>query len=180
MPCEEKLRDEVIGFQKAKSDILLWKLIAIGGVGAAGLGVTGQPAKEAVLVIIPFVAAYCDAVGHDYDLRIALIATFLRRAGGEFSEYESFVAGTRSRWSLVGLAAHLGASIIACVLVLLAGLFRPSVSGCKDMTSNMLVAAAILGIILVILVECEYRLRLAKLAKDPPTVTKIDSAERPV
>jgi len=166
---EEKLRDEIIEFQKARADILRWKLIAIGGVGAAGLSLSassgqGADGKYMVLAIIPFVAAYCDAVGRDFDLRIALIARFLWLKEGPFFQYESFVAGGRKYWWLVGLAANLGASLIACTLVFLVGC-SPSVTGRTGGASTALMVSAVIGAVLVALVEVGYSQRLRNLRK---------------
>jgi hypothetical protein len=169
LASEDKLRDEIIAFQKARSDILLWKLIAMGGVGAAGLGLLSvtPSGKEAILGIIPFVAVYCDAVSHDYDLRIALIATFLRRPGGPFSEYESFTASVRSHWTLVGLSAHIGSSLLACILILLVGCHTPATDG-NGATRPILLASAAIGIFLLILVEIESTVKRARITKDLP------------
>jgi hypothetical protein len=173
---EEKLRDEIIEFQKARADILRWKLIAIGGVGAAGLSfpklsVNGVEGTGIVLSLIPIVAAYCDAVGRDLDLRIALISTFLELSGGAFSRYESFVGQVSASWWLMGLVANLGTSLIACVLIFIAGMF-PNLTGRSAGVSCALVVSAVLGTVLVVLVEIVYWRRLGKIPEELPPVPK--------
>jgi hypothetical protein len=104
---EEKLRDEVLAWQAGQRELHRWKLVAIGGVAALGLGLTSQQGKPQILVIClaPFNAAYCDALLRDHDFRIALIGFFLLRKTGPFSEYEQFIethpVGS-SRWWRLG------------------------------------------------------------------------------
>jgi hypothetical protein len=57
------LREEIIEAEKARTDLLKWKLIIVSGLGAAGLGFTGQsnvPGAPFVLLLIPGVCLYVD------------------------------------------------------------------------------------------------------------------------
>ena len=98
MAAEEKLRDEIVALQSSQRDLLKWKLILIGSVSAVGLGLPryGDPNFKFVLCIIPFLAAYCDLLCRDYDIRIALIGFFLAKSGADvFSKYEEYIGSLR-------------------------------------------------------------------------------------
>ena len=76
----ETLRNEIIESQKARNDLLKWKLLLVSGLGAAGLGFsqhTGAFKDELVLCCIPFVCAYVDLVCHHLYLRILVIGKFI-------------------------------------------------------------------------------------------------------
>jgi hypothetical protein len=47
---EEKLRDELLAWQAGQRELHRWKLVAIGGVAALGLGLTSQQGKPQVLL----------------------------------------------------------------------------------------------------------------------------------
>jgi len=163
-----KLRDEVIGFQKAKAELLRWKLVAIGTASAAGLGLSefkGLGERPIILLsLVPLLAAYCDVVSRDYDIRIALIGRFLRVAGGPFSRYELSLAGQSWRFNK---AATRGSSIGACLFVLAVALSR--LPECDWATLSALILSGLLGIVLVWWVEREYGCRMRVLG--PPGVS---------
>jgi hypothetical protein len=75
---EEKLRDELLAWQGGLRELHRWKLVAVGGLAALGLGLTNKSGEPQVLLLClaPFIAAYCDALLRDYDLKIGLIAFF--------------------------------------------------------------------------------------------------------
>jgi hypothetical protein len=125
---EEKLRDELLAWQAGQRELHRWKLVAIGGVAALGLGLTSQQGKPQILVmcLAPFIAAYCDALLRDYDLRIGLIGFFFLRKRGPFSEYEQFIEAHpvgSSRWWRLGKSASMFSSFGACALTASAGAY---------------------------------------------------------
>ena len=95
------LRDEIIEAEKARSDLLKWKLIIVSGLGGAGLGFTGKnsvPGVLYVLLLIPAVCLYVDLMCRHLTLRMMVVGTFLRLKGrDEEGEYERFVAETRGK-----------------------------------------------------------------------------------
>jgi hypothetical protein len=130
----EKLRDELMAWQAGQREMQRWKLIAMGGVGALGLGPlsTGGRPVTLVLCLIPFIAAYCDALFLDYDVRIALIGFFQNDHGGTFAQYESYVGSSpveRSRWWQLGGSASFWSSLVACGLTALVGVYGLAVCG---------------------------------------------------
>lgn len=126
--CEEKLRDELLAWQAGQRELHRWKLIAIGGVAALGLGLTSEKGEPQILVLclVPFITAYCDALLRDHDLRIGLIGYFFIKQGGTFAEYERFIEAHpigSSRWWNLGKYASMYSSFGACVLTAAAGVY---------------------------------------------------------
>jgi hypothetical protein len=88
------LRSEIIESEKARIDLLKYKLIAVAALGAIGIGVGGYQADpktldpELVLGIIPLACIYIDLLCWHNTLRILVIACFLKR---NKNPYENFV-----------------------------------------------------------------------------------------
>ncbi|MDP8942617.1 MAG: hypothetical protein M3N16_00605 [Actinomycetota bacterium] len=75
------LREEILQAQRTRSDLLKWKLVLVGGIGAAGLGLAGSDVPghaDLVLAAIPLVCLYVDLLCRHLSLRILVIGTFLR------------------------------------------------------------------------------------------------------
>lgn len=133
------LRDEVIASQVARNGYLKWKIVLIAALGAVGLGIyrnTGHT-FPAILGFIPLVCAYVDALCIHNDIRMLIIAKYLRNGikgwsgladtGREaelkidppdphMTAYEELCAGSRFIFSIES-AALLWTSVIASVLV---------------------------------------------------------------
>src|SRR6266545_2298754 len=96
----ELLRQEVLEAEKARSDLLKWKSVLVAGLAAVALGLKdgGRP-HRVILVGVPLVCVYVELLCHHLNLRIQLIASFMRSCEkGELSEsgktlrnYELFV-----------------------------------------------------------------------------------------
>ena len=66
--------------------MLKWKLVLVGTLGAAGLGLAGASRHtpghpELVLCAVPFVSVYVDLLCRHLSLRILVIGRYLRRPG---------------------------------------------------------------------------------------------------
>ena len=73
------LRTQVIETQKARSDLMKWKLILVAGLGTFGLGL-GNIARGPcypILCLVPFVCNYVDALCAHLSIRIQAIGDFL-------------------------------------------------------------------------------------------------------
>jgi hypothetical protein len=115
----EKLRDEIVESQKARTDLMKWKLFLVAAIGAAAFGIgstaaTGSDPPFVLLALIPWVCLYVDALCIHNDLRIMAIARFLRTGGkGSVdpnsieSKYEAYCAESRAQFSLEGFALQL-------------------------------------------------------------------------
>lgn len=81
----QTLRDEILQAHQTRSDLLKWKLVVAGGLGAVGLGFAGAegPVTNADLVLcaIPPACLYVDLLCRHLTLRIIVIGTFLNKHG---------------------------------------------------------------------------------------------------
>ena len=157
---DETLREELLSWQAGQRELHRWKLIALGGVAALALGLTNEAGRPQLLVLclVPFIAAYCDVLSRDYDLRIALIASYLFTRSGVFADYERFIqhpAVTSSRWWHLGTSATMSSSLAACLLTVLAALLGrsrdPEGTAWADLVP--ILVSAVLGALLVIWVQ---------------------------
>jgi hypothetical protein len=100
----EKLRDEILQCESARADLLKWKLVIAGGVGAAGLGFAGSTGlrhADLVLCVIPPAAVYVDLLCRHLTLKMLVIGTFLAHRTRDdgipvFAAYETFAARARA------------------------------------------------------------------------------------
>lgn len=178
----EKLRDELIEFEKIIAEFQKWKLIGIGAVFAAGLGLSESLHGNSPLALlaVPMLTVYADFLIRDYDIRLCLIARYMRPRPGEFGEYERFLstAPTRGRHWVFGHLASAGSSILANGAVIwlacASGIVK---SGGAPNVSSILVISAVIGIVLAILTYVVYISLVRRIfdkSKEPPRV-----AERP-
>jgi hypothetical protein len=75
------LKQEINGTFESIHDFAKWKLIVTAALGAAALGVTSPPGADhnySLLLFIPFVCAYIDLYSYQYQVRILVLARFLR------------------------------------------------------------------------------------------------------
>ena len=92
---------EIIESQKARSDLLKWKVVVVGALAATGLGLVktrgpGQRYADLVLCAIPIIAAYIDLLCRHLSLRILVIGAYRRKARVR-DEYEDFAELARNR-----------------------------------------------------------------------------------
>jgi hypothetical protein len=114
----EKLRDELIEFEKIIAEFQKWKLIGIGALFAAGLGLSETNLggnSTLALLAVPMLTVYADLLIRDYDIRLCLIARYMRPDPGEFGKYERFLrtAATKGRHWVFGHVASAGSSVLA-------------------------------------------------------------------
>jgi hypothetical protein len=89
----QNLRTEILESEKARIDLLKYKLIAVASLAAIGLGFAkyenSEMTKNAdyVLCIIPFVCAYVDLLCYHNTIRILVIACFLNHYGDSYEGY---------------------------------------------------------------------------------------------
>ncbi len=122
----EKLRDELIGMETIIAEFQKWKLIGLGAVFAAGLGLSDSKivGVSAILALfaVPVVTIYADLLISDYIVRLSLIASYMLRSGGPYSRYERFLhekGGKRTFLWLFGHVAIALSSVVANGAVLL-------------------------------------------------------------
>ena len=94
------LRSEILEAEKARYDLLKWKLVLVAGLGAAGFGIGGgksdviaQLDLDYLICLIPLVCIYVDVLCLHMNLRIMVIARFIRctdSGGSGLKDYENF------------------------------------------------------------------------------------------
>ena len=116
----EKLRDEIVESQKARTDLIKWKLVLVAAIGAAGLGATpGQP-NPVLLALVPFVCLYVDAVCFHNDLRIFAIAQFLRTSTDrDTARYEQYCHLQRPYYTFEAIALQWATQLLSFVILLM-------------------------------------------------------------
>lgn len=65
-------REEIIDIEKSRVDLMKWKLILVGGFAAFGL-----EKLPAIIVLIPFICVYVDALCYQQNLKIFVISKFI-------------------------------------------------------------------------------------------------------
>jgi hypothetical protein len=122
------LKEEINKTNEAEHDLAKWKLGVTAALGAAALGVgkDGSPPYW-LLLSIPFVCAYVDLFVYQYELRIQVIARFLRNHGegdATLQRYEQECEverkdGVFSLSVFAEISCSLGASVLGLVFYLL-------------------------------------------------------------
>ena len=165
----------IIETQKARTELLKWKLIISSTLAGVGLGLTNStevPNLELLLCCIPFVCFYVDLLCSHYSMRIQVIGTFFRLRGRQnadtifFHHYERFVEVTKSLKRAKGrpldafiyeTLAMYSASLLFSGFVLLYGLT------CAKRTSLALVLSGLTGTLLIAWIKSSYKTRYLAL-----------------
>jgi hypothetical protein len=127
----EELRAEILEAERARSDLLKWKLVLVAALGAIGIGIKTDGGRyPLVLTGIPFVCAYVDLICRHLTLRVHVIASFLRNPtptrGGSpelvwkerlFRSYENYAQGKEDSFSLENWALFWSSTIISVAVV---------------------------------------------------------------
>lgn len=71
------LKEEINKTMEAEHDLAKWKLGVTAALGAAAFGI-GKSPNYWLLLFVPFVCAYIDLYAYQYQLRIGVLAQFLR------------------------------------------------------------------------------------------------------
>ena len=168
----EKLRDEMRDLKVAIRDLLKWKLVLTGSVTAIGLGLTGPSNPNAYLAVsaVPLIAAYCDLLIRDYELRVAIQAAYLRTNGdSEYSRYEIFLEEPVIRdtaWWTLRRNGMLLSSLIICAFIAFIGGLQQSFQHSSLSFFRMLpLATAFVGTVAVISMQILYAARRQSISK---------------
>lgn len=177
----DKLRDEIIESEKARTDLIKWKLILVAAIGVTGLGIgssqSGGGHPSILLALVPFVCLYVDAVCYHNEIRIVAIAQFLREGCGDSDakKYEEHCRRSRKLFSLEPLVL-LWTTIVLSVLVLLIGWFevleravgitRNATAEVQTFVSQVLSWAGTIGIAAGVAFYMFYRWRIDQFDKE--------------
>lgn len=140
----ETLRQEILESQKARSDLLKWKLVVVAALGAAGLGFTSDTSAIAhvVLCFIPFACVYVDLLCRHLNLRIIVIGQFLKLekpedpSGQYIHLYEKFSDQLPDAFALEAWALHWS-SIIISILIIPLGMTISSSGATTTITAGL-------------------------------------------
>ena len=171
---DSKLPDEIIEAQKARSDLLKWKLALIAALGALGFGLMKEVSPAPLLLaLIPLVSLYVDLLCSNLNLRQVVIGAYFRTARQD--AYETFVHDHRRVFDLEDSALSWS-TMAVCLLVAIVGVaFEfPEMFGVPaaklDLCSapaaaigKILTASGGLGLLLSLLALWAYRSRVKLL-----------------
>lgn len=142
----QKLRDEIVEAQKARLDLVKWKLIIVSALGATAIGLSPLTEKTwnssllGLLALVPLVSLYVDSLCYHIALRTVVIGAFLGNCRIHaldvfaksddlrvFHAYEKFAALARSRhgafsledWALAWSTGVLSVGNVVLGLVLM-------------------------------------------------------------
>ncbi len=161
----EKLRDEIIESQKIRADLIKWKLILTAVLGAAGLGLEKGNMEDTALLLclIPFVCIYVDLAARHQNLRIFVIAKFIREEKKHTSKddswmvrYEELVHNLNKR--VFGFESYIlqYSTVVLSIIIILIGF---SMSCLKDnaLERYAFCTSGIIGIIAAFLIDIYYK-----------------------
>ncbi|MDJ0903961.1 MAG: glycoside hydrolase family 15 protein [Xenococcus sp. MO_188.B8] len=139
----ESFRQEIIETQKARSDLLKWKLIISAALAAVGLGLNPTNSSnydspvDLAFCLIPFVCTYVDLLCYHLNLRMFVISKFFKRLQANklregnkidkdwkswqdiylFQQYEKTCGEVRSAFDLESLALKWSTIIISLIVI---------------------------------------------------------------
>jgi hypothetical protein len=179
-----KLAEEILDAEKARTDLLRWKLFIVASLGAAGLGLMEKYAAfPLLLALIPLVCLYVDLLCDNLNMRILVIAAYFRRCG---NGYERFAADCGSKgvfkleewailWSTVVLSFMIGLFGLSNLIKDGAGQLPASSScsthplSCSPIAADyLLIGAGLIGIIGAILLKITVTRCIKKIGTASP------------
>jgi len=161
------LRNEIIDAHRSAADFLKWKLIAVASVASVGVGfwapATGQlPDARLIICLIPLICAYVDMVHLDLAVRVQLIATFLRNCRDPYENYVDQLRGRADNPFDADMNAVHGSSIIASVILLVAGIIGSSRSWSRFHVDSF-ITSGVLGIVATAFLRNVYESRKKRI-----------------
>ena|SRR5215213_8075726 len=167
----QPLFDEIHEGQKARNDLLRWKLIIVSTIGAVGLGFRPGPANPNVylaLSIIPLVCVYVDLLCRNLSLRTKQINEFLalesqRDDASIELRYERFSRDFKPRRgpALESLALVWSTALLSIATTSVGFAIAPPQGWIKW----LFLASGASGLILTLVVERRYQSRKKELGE---------------
>ena len=115
------------------------------------------------LCLIPFIAAYSDLLIRDCDLRIRIIASFLKKeTDSDYARYELYIATDPeiqgARWTRFSHLSIKEASYSICMLVFGIGVTNFIISnGCSVLVSVSLSASSLIGAVAIFKIHKDFK-----------------------
>jgi len=173
----ELLKDEINKTNEQEHDLAKWKLGVTAALGVAAFGITKETEPYYwLLLFVPFVCAYIDLYAYQYQVRIMVLARFLREHPGVnntvLRDYERACKGWRkenvfSLGTWAGLGSSLGASLAGPLFYLLVRRNNPK----TDLLVSPCVAGLIwvAGVLLIGALWVYFRSRVNKVEENEAT-----------
>jgi len=155
------LKQEINETSDKAHDLAKWKLIVTAALGAAAFGLSKQDPNYWLLFFVPFVCAYIDLYIYQLQLRVRIIAQFLREHGGTdlLQQYEQKCEDLRGPgkhyFSLdlwAGFLCSFFVSISGPVLLHLSGHARPEDLNVSSKSAEAIWGSGVLLIIVLFVV----------------------------
>jgi hypothetical protein len=172
----QSLRTEIVESQKARIDLLKYKLLAIAVLGAIGLGFhryesgNFQIEPDYVLSIIPFVCIYVDLLCWHITLRIIVIGRFLDYYNDPYENYLNLLGrdipqkGIRYFYELEDVALH-GSSIFISFLIGIYSIFYLYSTTPNYIKGGVFLVIGLLGTLLSFSLKWYYNKHIKELSK---------------
>jgi hypothetical protein len=162
-----ELRLEILEAEKARSDLLKWKLVLVAALGTIGLGLTETNVGHPVVLIgIPLVCAYVDLLCRHLTLRIHVIGYFMRSRPevkpvnrdldwqqNFFRKYEEFADRNRAAFILETVALTVSSVLLSGAVAAYGGYLAKTSKQTSVWTERALIGFGLVGIVLALLVE---------------------------
>ncbi|MGA8571171.1 MAG: hypothetical protein ACLP7A_00165 [Desulfobaccales bacterium] len=163
------LRTEIIESEKARIDLLKYKLVAVATLGAVGLGVGNYAEGHGfiyAICIIPFVCNYVDLLCFHNSLRILAIGRYLHNHGDPYEKFINTMRPPMAPISLFELEDWVlqWSSVALSGIIALFGIFFYHYSGLTDKSLGpIFIIVGLFGIILPLIILRIYRNRVTML-----------------
>jgi hypothetical protein len=163
----EVSKNEIIETQKAKTDLMKWKLILVATLGAFGLGFTSQipivgtnTSYHLILGLVPLVCIYTDLISNHLQLRILVISKFFQNYKSQeiqsnitmFSSYVRFCESVRPVFKLEDLAERWSTVFLSALVILFSTTIHLS-----KLTQILLLVSGSFGIFFSIILNNIYK-----------------------
>ena len=167
----DTLRSEIMQAHEARSELLKWKLVIVGAIGSVGLGLAGAKTSnhaDLVLAAVPLVCIYVDLLCMNLNIRMLVIASWMRKVETENPEqlalrnYERFVDGFRDAFALEDWAIDSATRVLS-LAVGLYGVFGAIYGGASAAVSIAFIGSGVIGLLSSVAATVAYRKRRAAL-----------------
>ena len=128
------LRTQIVETQRARSDLMKWKLLLVAGLGTVVLGVEKVTVvnQQLILALIPMVCVYVDSLCAHLSLRIFAIGQFIASQVPKTDDekyakaYEQFIrTNPTPKYRLEQLALHWSTGFLSAIVSLAAYFLFP-------------------------------------------------------
>lgn len=170
----DKLRNELVEYDKLRADFLKWKLLLIavlGGTGLSGKVMDGTLMPEArlfVLLLIPFVCVYADLLCLQNSLRVYSVKRFICGHVDPPSDVDPIVVYERLGRGLDTISLETFALFWSTLLVDIAVAFAGALQhDAKAWTKGVVVfqVTAVAGVVIAIVIGLVFKANLDLISK---------------